>query len=72
MAHRRRIQPPSDVLPRWHRGFETTVRNPVARDTFHFGLNTGMRLTEVIALASTQVDMAAMTIRIEDTGLASV
>ena len=29
---RRRIQPPAEVLPRWHRGFETAVRNPVVRD----------------------------------------
>ena len=43
------------------------MRNPVARDASRFGLYTGMRLTEVIALASTQVDMASMTIRIEDT-----
>ena len=64
---RRRIQPPSEVLPRWHRGIETAVRNPVARDAFRFGLYTGMRLTEVTALAWSQVDMAAMTIRIDDT-----
>lgn len=64
---RRRIQPPSEVLPCWNRGFETAVRNPVARDAFRFGLYTGMRPTEVISLAWTQVDMAAMTVRIEDT-----
>ena len=55
------------MLPRWHRGIETAVRNPVARDAFRFGHYTGMRLTEVIALAWTQVDMAAMTVRIDDT-----
>ena len=55
------------MLPRWHRGFETAVRNPVVRDAFRFGLYTGMRLTEVVALAWSQVDMAAMTVRIEDT-----
>ena len=43
------------------------MRNPVARDAFRFGLYIGMRLTEVIALAWTQVDMAAMTVRINDT-----
>ena len=64
---RRRIQPPAEVLPRWHRGFETAVRNPVARDAFRFGLYTGMRLTEVTGFAWSQVDMAAMTVRIEDT-----
>ena len=46
-SRRRRIQPPAEVLPRWHRGFETAVRNPVVRDAFRFGLYTGMRLTEV-------------------------
>ena len=64
---RRRIQPPAEVLPRWHRGFEAAVRNPVVRDAFRFGLYTGMRLTEVTALAWSQVDMAAMTVRIDDT-----
>ena len=43
------------------------MRNPVVRDAFRFGLYTGMRLTEVVALAWSQVDMAAMTVRIEDT-----
>ena len=64
---RRRIQPPAEVLPCWHRGFETAVRNPVVRDAFRFGLYTGMRLTEVVALAWSQVDMAAMTVLIDDT-----
>ena len=64
---RRRIQPLAEVLPRWHRGIETAVRNPVARDAFRFGLYTGMRLTEVIPLAWTQVYMTAMTVRIDDT-----
>ena len=48
---RRRIQPPAELLPRWHRGLETAVRNPVVRDSFRFGLYTGIRLTEVVALA---------------------
>ena len=54
------------MLPRWHRGFKTAVRNPVARDAFRFNLYTGMRLTEVISLAWSQVDMAAMTVRNDD------
>lgn len=64
---RRRIRHPAEVLPCWHRGFETAVRNPVARDAFRFGLYTGMRLTEVISLAWLRVDMEAMTVRIDDT-----
>ena len=43
---------PGRAVARWHRGFETAVRNAVARDAFRFGLYTGMRLTEVIALAN--------------------
>ena len=39
----------------------------MARDAFSFGLFTGILLTEVIALAWSQVDRPAMTIRIEDT-----
>ena len=66
-SRRRRIQPPAEVLPRWHRGFETAVRNPVMRDAFRFGLYTGMRLTEVVALAWSRVDMAVLTVRIDDT-----
>ena len=63
----RRFAQSGRAVARWHRGFETAVRNPVARDGFRFGLYTGMRLTEVIALAWSQVDMAAMTVRIDDT-----
>jgi len=64
---RRRIPPPAEVLPRWHRGIETAVRNPVARDAFPFGLYTGMRRAEVFGLEWACVDMAAMTLRVEDT-----
>ena len=64
---RRRIPPPAEVLPRWHRGIEAAVRNPVARDAFRFGLYTGMRRSEVFGLRWTQVDFAAMTLRLEET-----
>ena len=64
---RRRIAPPAEVLPRWHRGFETAVRNPVARDAFRFGLYTGMRRTEVFGLRWAQVDLDARVLRIEET-----
>ena len=34
---RRRIAaPPAKVLPRWHKGLETAMRNPVARGAFRF------------------------------------
>ena len=64
---RRAIAPPAEVLPRWNRGFETAVRNPVARDAFRFGLYTGMRRAEVCGLEWARVDMAAMTLRVDDT-----
>ena len=64
---RRTIRPPAEVLPRWSRGIETAVRNPVARDAFRFGLYTGMRRAEVFGLAWARIDMAAMTFRVEDT-----
>ena len=57
----RRIPPPAEVLPCWHRGIETAVRNHVARDAFRFGLYTGMRRDEVLGLRWAQVDMNAMT-----------
>ena len=64
----RRIPPPAEVLPCWHRGIETAVRNRVARDAFRFGLYTGMRRDQVLGLRWAQVDMNAMTFRVEETG----
>ena len=64
---RRRIPPPAEVLPRWNRGIEAGVRNPVGRDACRFGLYTGMRRAEVFGLRWTQVDFGAMTLRVEET-----
>ena len=64
---RRRIQPPAEVLPSWHRGFDTAVRNPVARDAFRFGLYTGMRRAEVFGLEWARVDMGRAVLRVEYT-----
>ena len=66
-VRRRRIPPPAEVLPRWHKGIETAVRNPVGRDAFRFGLYTGMRRDEVLGLRWAQVDLEAMTLRVEET-----
>ena len=62
-----RIQPPVEVLPGCPRGFETVVHNPVVRHAFRFGLYTGVRLTEAVALLGPLVEMIAMTVRIDDT-----
>ena len=64
---RRRIQPPSEVLPRWHRGIEKGVKSPVARDALRLGLYTGMRHSEVLELCWDRVDLDAMTLTVEET-----
>ena len=63
----RRIPPPAEVLPCWHKGIEAAVRNPVARDALRFGLYTGMRRAEVFVLRWAQLDLGAMTLRVEET-----
>ena len=64
---RRRIPPPAEVLPRWHRGIEAAARNPVSRDAVRMGLYTGMRRDEVLDLRWERLDMAAMVLTIEET-----
>ena len=64
---RRRIAPPAEVLPRWHRGIEKGVRSPVARDALRCGLYTGMRFSEVVELCWDRVDMDAMTLTVDET-----
>ena len=55
------------MLPRWHRGIETVVHNPVTRDAFLFGLYTGMRRAEVFGLEWERIDLEGMTFRVEET-----
>ncbi len=64
---RRRIAAPAEVLPSWHRGFETAVRNDVARDAFRFGLYTGMRRAEVFGLEWVRIDMGRAVLHVDDT-----
>ena len=64
---RRRIAPPAEVLPRWHRGIEKGVKSPVARDALRCGLYTGMRFSEVIGLSWDRVDLDAMTLTVDET-----
>ena len=64
---RRRISSPAEVLPRWRRGIEAAVGNPVHRDCLLFGLYTGMRRGEIMALAWDRVDLEAGLFRVEET-----
>ena len=64
---RRRISAPAEVLPRWRAGIEAEVGNPAIRDAIWFGLYTGMRRTEVLTLRWENIDMEALTFRVEET-----
>ena len=64
---RRTISSPAEVLPRWREGLEKAVRNPVHRDLFLFGLYTGMRKGEIMALRWEDVDLEAGLFRVEET-----
>ena len=64
---RRKISAPAEVLPCWRAGIEAEVANPVARDAFWFGLYTGMRLNEVLALRWERVDIEGRVFRVEET-----
>ena len=64
---RRKISSPAEVLPRWRKGIEATVRNPVMRDALWFGVYTGMRLNEVLPLRWDRVDRENRVFRVEAT-----
>ena len=64
---RRKISSPAEVLPLWRAGIQAVVVSPVARDAFWFGLITGMRLNEVLALRWERVDREAQVFRVEET-----
>ncbi len=64
---RKRISSPTEVLPLWRRGMEAAVGNPVHRDVFLFGLYTGMRRKEILALRWEDVDLDKGLFRVEET-----
>ena len=66
-AKRRRISAPAKVLPRWRKGIEAEAIVPATRDIFWFGMYTGMRLGEIIALRWERVDLERRTLRVEET-----
>ena len=66
-AVRRRISAPAEVLPRWREGIRSEVSVPATRDIFWFGLYTGMRRGEIIALRWEQVDLGRRLFRVEET-----
>ena len=64
---RRKISTPAEVLPCWKKGIEAAVGMASARDALWFGLYTGMRIEEVLALRWERVDMAGLVFRVEET-----
>ena len=64
---RKRISSPAEVLPCWRKGIEAQVRNRVRRDVFLFGVYTGMRRGEIMALRWEDVDLDKGLFRVEET-----
>ena len=64
---RKRISSPAEALPCWRRGIEAAVENPAHRDAFLFGLYTGMRRGEVLALRWADVDLGRGLFRVDET-----
>ena len=64
---RRQISTAAEVLPRWRAAIEAEVAVPATRDIFWFGMYTGMRRGEVVALRWERVDLARRILRIEET-----
>ncbi|MDE2881149.1 MAG: integrase family protein [Acidobacteriota bacterium] len=66
-AVRRRISTPAETLPRWWEAIEAEVAMPATRDIFWFGMYTGMRRGEIVALSWNRVDLERRVFRVEAT-----
>ncbi len=64
---RKRISSSAEVLPCWRKGMEAAVGNPLHLDAFLFGLYTGMRRGEILALRWDDVDLGKGLFRVEET-----
>ena len=64
---RRRIEHPAVLLPAWDRGICEGVRRPEVQDFFRFGLYTGMRRGEVLALRWDRVALGEGRFRVDET-----
>ncbi|MYF76815.1 MAG: integrase family protein [Acidobacteria bacterium] len=66
-AVRRRISTPAETLPRWWEAIEAEVTVAATRDIFWFGMYTGMRRGEIVALSWDRVDLERRVFRVEAT-----
>ena len=64
---RRKINPPAEILPKWHKGFEA-IQNTVIRDALYVGLYTGMRASEVFWLKWSDIKDGEVTVEETKTG----
>jgi len=64
---RKRISSPAEVLPCWRKGMKAAVKNPLHLDAFLFGLYTGMRRGEILALRWEDVDLVKGLLRVDET-----
>ena len=64
---RRRIEHPAVLLPAWERGIHEGVRRPEVQDFFRFGLYTGMRRGEVLALRWDRVALEEGRFSVDET-----